>query len=57
VAEHPVAGATDRDAGELLEVDMDQLVGMAALVAVGRLGRFQPRALAEPDPLQPQRYR
>ena len=40
------------DAAELLDVDVDQLAGPRALVAVGRLGRLQPRALAQPDPLQ-----
>src|ERR671929_200054 len=51
LAGHAVPGAV-LDAPELLDVDVDQLAGMAALVAVGRLGRLEPRELAQPDPGQ-----
>jgi hypothetical protein len=50
VAGHPVAGP--QDAAELLDVDVDQLARPLALVAVGRLERFQPAELAEPDARQ-----
>jgi hypothetical protein len=48
VAGDAVSGAA-LDAPELLDVDVDQLAGMAALVAVGRLGRLKPRELAQRD--------
>ena len=48
-AEHPVPGAA-ANTPELLDVDVDQLAGLAALVAVGRLKRLQSRELAQPDP-------
>jgi hypothetical protein len=35
---------------------MHELARVASFVTVGRLGRLKPRALAEPDPLQPQRH-
>ena len=54
LADHAVAGAAHRDATELLDVDVHELARVATLVAVGRLGRLKPRALAEPDPLQPE---
>jgi hypothetical protein len=44
-------GAADRDATEALDVDVDQLARMPTLIAVRRLKRIEPRALAEPDPL------
>jgi hypothetical protein len=56
-AHHPVAGATQRDPRELLDVDVDELAGMAPLIPVRWLERLQPGAFAEPDPLQPQRDR
>jgi hypothetical protein len=49
-AEHPMAGTAE--AGELLDVDLEQLAGARALVPVGRLERLEARALAEPDSLQ-----
>src|SRR5207253_8877175 len=51
--EHAMAGTTHPP--ELFDVDVDELARMAALVAVERLGRLETRALAKPDPLQPQR--
>jgi hypothetical protein len=57
LAGDPVAGATHVDAAELLHVDVDELAGPGELVAVRGLGRLQPRALAEPDPLEPGRHR
>jgi hypothetical protein len=53
VPQHSVARTAHRDPPELLDVDVHELTRMAALVAVGRLGRVEARALAEPDPLQP----
>jgi hypothetical protein len=50
-ADHAVPGATD--ASQPLDVDVHELARVAALVAVGRLRRFQPRALPQADPLQP----
>jgi hypothetical protein len=47
---HPVSSAGDP--AELLDVEMDQLARPLTLVAVGRLDRRQPRALAQSDPLQ-----
>src|SRR3712207_7818145 len=44
---HAVAGPAK--AGELLDVDVEQLAGAGALVAVGWLERLEARALAEPD--------
>jgi hypothetical protein len=41
-----------RDAPELFDVDVQQLAGVAALVAVGRLERIQPAQLAQPDALE-----
>jgi hypothetical protein len=40
------------DPPELFDVEMDELAGMLALVAVGRLKRVQPGAFAQPDSLQ-----
>ena len=37
---------------EFLDVDVQQLAGVAALVAVGWLGRLQLRALAQSDPVR-----
>jgi hypothetical protein len=51
-----VSGAA-LDAPELVDVDVDQLAGMAALVAVRRLRWLQPRQLAQPDPRQDARHR
>jgi hypothetical protein len=39
-ARHAMPGAPD--AAELLDVDVDELAGMTALVAVGRLRRLEP---------------
>jgi hypothetical protein len=50
VADHAVACAALGDAPERLDVDVDELAGVAPLVAVGRLRRLEPGALAEPDP-------
>ena len=50
---HPVSRAADP--AERLDVDMHQLARVAPLVAVGWLRRLQPRALAKPDPFQPDR--
>src|SRR5215207_1636219 len=50
-------GATGGDAAQFLDVDVHELAGMASLVAVGRLGRLEARALAEPETLEPQRHR
>jgi hypothetical protein len=38
------------DPAELLAVDVDELAGTLALVAVGRLERVERGELAEPDP-------
>jgi hypothetical protein len=57
IPDHAVAGAAHRDPAELLDVDVDELARVAAFVAVRRLDRLEPRALAEPDPLQPERDR
>jgi hypothetical protein len=55
----PVAGAAaeqemarPREAGELLDVDVNKLAGACSLMAVGRIEGLEARALAEPDPLQ-----
>jgi len=48
---------TALDAAELLDVDVDQLAGTPTLIAVGRLGRLQPRELAQPDAQQHRRDR
>jgi hypothetical protein len=53
VTDHAVAGAVIRDPAERLDVDVDELARVAALVAVWRVGRREPRALAEADPLEP----
>jgi len=47
-----MAGATN--ATEHLDVDMDELARVATLVAVGRLRRLEPGALAQADALQPE---
>src|SRR5215210_7018088 len=53
-----VTGSVTKEyASELFHVDVHELAGMAALVAVGRLGRRKPRALAEADAPQPKRDR
>src|SRR5207244_2411896 len=49
------AVADTTDAAELLDIDVQQLAGTAALEAVGGLGRLEPGALAEPDPAQHRR--
>jgi hypothetical protein len=36
------------EAGELLDVDVQELAGACALIALGRLQRLEPRALASP---------
>jgi hypothetical protein len=43
----PVARADDPP--ELFDVDVQQLAGMSALIAVGRLGRLKPAELAQAD--------
>ena len=50
-----VTGTARTDAAELLDVEVHELTGPPALVAVGRLGRLEPGALAEPDPLEHRR--
>src|SRR5438270_8711120 len=55
VAEHAVPGAPNRDPAELLDVDVDELPRVAALVPVGRLERLQPGAPPQSEPPQPQR--
>jgi hypothetical protein len=40
------------EAGQLLDVDVEELARARVLVAVRRLERLEPRALAEADPLQ-----
>src|SRR5207244_12298891 len=52
-----MAGAKARDPPERLDVDVDELAGMAALIAIGRLRRVEPGTLAESDPLEPTRHR
>jgi hypothetical protein len=46
-----VAGA------DLLDVDVDQLAGVTALVAIGWLGRLRAAELAQPDAQQDRRHR
>lgn len=48
VPDEPLAGAI-LDPGELLDVDVHELAGMAPLVAVRGLGRLQPRQLAKAE--------
>ena len=50
VARDPVAGTSN--AAKLLDVDVEELARPLALVAVRRLGRLEPRQLAQPDPGQ-----
>src|SRR5918995_36388 len=57
VTDDPMSGAARADLAELLDVDVDELARTAALVAVRGLRRLETRALAKPDPLQPQRHR
>lgn len=45
------------DPAELLYLEMHELTRMLALVAVGRLGQGQPRALAQPDAPEDRRHR
>jgi len=40
------------NAAELLDVDVDELTGLLALIAVGRLERLQPAAFPQPDTQQ-----
>jgi hypothetical protein len=46
------AAADLGEAGELLDIDVDQLAGMGALVAADRRGRRQILQLAQPEPAQ-----
>jgi hypothetical protein len=55
-AEDTMAGSVGRDLAQPLDVNMHELAGMAPLVAVGWLERVEAGALAEADPLQPQRH-
>ena len=48
---------TALDAAELFDVDVDQLAGRGALVALDRLGRLKARALAQPLAAQDRRDR
>ena len=57
VSEHAMAGTTDGDTSQPLDVDVDELAGVPSLVPVRRLGRRKPRALPQPDPPQPHRDR
>jgi hypothetical protein len=50
-------GSPVRNPRELLDVDVQQLAGVAALVAVGQLGRLEPAELAQPDAQQHRRDR
>ena len=50
VARDTVAGTSNT--AELLDVDVEELAWPFALVAVRRLGRLEPRQLAQPDPGQ-----
>lgn len=52
----PMARATRADPPELLDVDVDQLAGMAALIAVGRLWWLEARTFAKTNPLKPARH-
>jgi len=54
-AGNAVAGTPD--SAQLLDIDVDELAWTLLLVAVGRLERFVPRQLAEPDPSQDPRHR
>jgi hypothetical protein len=49
------APARTVDATELLDVDVQQLAGVAALVAVGRLKRVKSAELAQADALEDRR--
>src|SRR6266540_133106 len=53
VADHAVPGA--RDPSQPLRVEVDELTGALAFVAVRRLRRYQARALTESDPPQHRR--
>src|SRR4051794_10227938 len=53
---HAMPGAA-LDAPELLDIDVDELARVATFVAVRRLGRFEPRELAQADPRQDARDR
>jgi len=55
LAVNALPSAAGQDAAALFDVDVDQLAGMATLVAVGRLGRLEPRQLAQPDAQQHRR--
>jgi hypothetical protein len=48
MADHAVTRPTFRDAPELLDVDVHELAGVAALVAIGRLRCLQARSFAKP---------
>ena len=50
VARDTVAGTSNT--AELLDLDVEELAWPFALVAVRRLGRLEPRQLAQPDPGQ-----
>jgi hypothetical protein len=52
VAGDPMAGTQQADPPELLDVEVDELTWALALIAVRRLQRVEPRALAETDPLE-----
>jgi len=46
-----------RKSPQPLDVDVDELAGARALIAVRRLGRLKPGELSEPEPLEPNRDR
>ena len=57
IAVDAVSGAAFGDPSELFDIDVQQLAGVAALVAVRWLGRLQPAALAKPHAQQQRRDR
>jgi hypothetical protein len=57
VAVNAMAGAAGRDPAEFLDVDVQQLARVAALVAVGRLRRLKAAELAQADAQQDRRDR
>ena len=53
VADDAVAGTAPADAAERFDVDVHELARPRALITIRGLGRLEPRALAEPEQLQP----
>jgi hypothetical protein len=52
-----VPGASGGDPPQLLDIDVNQLAGTGALIAVGRLRWLQPREFAQTDALKHRRDR